>query len=62
MKISKISEEVKEIFKKTAKKLSDTTKREYIATITIELLDGNARKAEACVLSFICSMKCIKRG
>lgn len=46
MKISKISEEAKEIFKKTAKKLSGTTKREYIATITIELLDGNARKAE----------------
>lgn len=46
MKISKISGEVKEIFKKTAKKLSGTTKREYIATITIELLDGNARKAE----------------
>ena len=46
MKISKISEEAREIFKKTAKKLSGTTRREYIATITIELLDGNARKAE----------------
>ena len=46
MKISKIPEEAREIFKKTAKKLSGTTGREYIATITIELLDGNARKAE----------------
>ncbi|RJS72924.1 hypothetical protein CW714_03925 [Methanophagales archaeon] len=46
MKISKISEEAREIFKKTAKKSSGTTRGEYIATITIELLDGNARKAE----------------
>ena len=47
MKINEISEKIKEIFKTTAKNLGGASRREYIATITIELLDGNARKAES---------------
>ena len=47
MKKNEISEKVKAIFKTIAKKLGGATRREYIATITIELLDGNARKAES---------------
>ena len=46
MKIGGKSKAVKAILKETAKKLSGAKRREYIAMITIELLDGNARKAE----------------
>lgn len=46
MEIGEIPEVIKLIFKETAKKLSGATRREYIAIVTIELLDGNARKAE----------------
>jgi hypothetical protein len=46
MKIEWIPEAVKAILVETAKKLSGAKRREYIAMITNELLDGNARKAE----------------
>ena len=46
MKIGWIPEAVKAILEETAKKLSGTKRREYIAMVTNELLDGNARKAE----------------
>ncbi len=46
MKIGWIPEAVKVILEETAKKLSGAKRREYIAMITNELLDGNARKAE----------------
>jgi hypothetical protein len=39
-------EAVKVILEETAKKLSSAKRIEYIAMITNELLDGNARKAE----------------
>lgn len=44
--MSEISEEVKAIIKKTAKKLTGSQRREFIAEITNELFGGNARKAE----------------
>ena len=47
MKNSEIPKVHKSIFKETAKKLSGAERREYIAMITIKLLDGNARKAES---------------
>ena len=47
MKNSEIPEVHKSIFKETAKKLNGAERREYIAMITIKLLDGNARKAES---------------
>jgi len=46
MKIEWRTEAVKVILVETAKKLSGAKRREYIAMITNELLDGNARKAE----------------
>lgn len=46
MKIEWIPEAVKAILDETAKKLSGAKRREYIAMITIKILDGNARKAE----------------
>ena len=46
MKNGWIPEAVKAILEETAKKLSGAKRREYIAMITNELLDGNARKAE----------------
>jgi hypothetical protein len=47
LKISEISERLKSIIKNTANKLRGTERRKYIGEITIELLDGNARKAES---------------
>jgi len=47
MGINEISDTLKSIIKNTAKKLSGAAKREYVAEITIELLDGSARKAES---------------
>jgi len=44
--LSDISEAVRSILKNAAKKLSGAEKREFIAEVTLELLDGNARKAE----------------
>ncbi len=44
--MSEISEEVKAIIKKTAKKLTGSQRREFIAEITNELFGGSARKAE----------------
>jgi len=46
MKNGWIPEAVKAILDETAKKLSGAKRREYIAMVTIELLDGNAHKAE----------------
>jgi len=46
MRIGWIPEAFKAIFEETAKKLSGAKRREYIAMVTNELLDGNARKAE----------------
>jgi hypothetical protein len=47
MKNNEILEVLKSILKETAKKLSGAERREYIAMVTIKLLDGNARKAES---------------
>lgn len=47
MEIRKVPEVYKSIFKETAKKLKGAERREYIAIITIKVLDGNARKAES---------------
>jgi hypothetical protein len=47
MDINEISDTFKSIIKNTAKKLNGAAKREYAAEITIELLDGSARKAES---------------
>lgn len=44
--MSEISEEVRAIIKKTAKKLTGSQRREFIAEITNELFGGSARKAE----------------
>lgn len=44
--LSEITDAVKSIIKNTAKKLKGARKREFIAEVTLELLDGNARKAE----------------
>jgi transposase len=46
MKKSEISEDTKSVIKNAADKLSGVKRREYIGEITIEFLDGNARKAE----------------
>ena len=45
--INEIPDTLKSIIKNTAKKLSGAAKREYVAEITIELLDGSDRKAES---------------
>jgi transposase len=47
MDIYEIPDTLKSIIKDTAEKLSGAAKREYVAKITIELLDGSARKAES---------------
>nr|QNO46713.1 hypothetical protein EIOBDEGA_00001 [Methanosarcinales archaeon ANME-2c ERB4] len=47
MDINEIPDTLKSIIKDTAEKLSGAAKREYVANITIELLDGSARKAES---------------
>ena len=44
--LSEITDAVKSIIKNTAKKLRGVQKREFIAEVTLELLEGNARKAE----------------
>lgn len=44
--MNEISEEVKVIIKKTAKKLTGSQRREFIAEITNQLFGGSARKAE----------------
>jgi hypothetical protein len=45
-KTGEITEAVKTVIKSTARKLKGVQKREFIAEVTLELLDGNARKAE----------------
>ena len=47
MDINEISDTLRSIIKNTAKKLSGAAKREYVAEITLELLDGSDRKAES---------------
>ncbi|MEA3282385.1 MAG: ISAzo13 family transposase [Euryarchaeota archaeon] len=47
MDINEISDTLKSIIKNTAEKFGGAAKREYVAKITIELLDGSARKAES---------------
>ncbi|GBC59217.1 transposase [Desulfonema ishimotonii] len=44
--MSEISDAMKRVIRNTAKKLKGAQKREFIAEVTLELLDGNARKAE----------------
>lgn len=46
MRIAKIPDNFKTVIKSAANKLSGSKRREYIAEITYELLEGNARKAE----------------
>lgn len=46
MRNSEIPESFRTVIKSAARKLSGPKRREYIAEITNELLDGNARKAE----------------
>ena len=41
-----MSEDTKSVIKNAANKLSGAKRREFIGEITIEFLDGNARKAE----------------
>ncbi len=47
MDLYEIPDTLKLIIKDTADKLGGAAKREYVAKITIELLDGIARKAES---------------
>jgi len=47
MDINEISDTLRSIIKNTAKKLIGAAKREYVAEITLELLDGSDRKAES---------------
>jgi hypothetical protein len=42
----KISETIRSLIKEAAKKLKGPRKREFIAEVTLNLLEGNARKAE----------------
>ena len=44
--MTEISDAVRKVIRNTAKKLKGAQKREFIAEVTLELLDGNARKAE----------------
>lgn len=44
--MDEISEAVRRIIRNTAKKLKGAQKREFIAEVTLELLDGSPRKAE----------------
>ena len=46
MQNGELSEKVKLIIKNAAKKMELAKRREYIATVTLEFFDGNARKAE----------------
>jgi hypothetical protein len=46
MDLNEIPDTFKSIIKNTAEKLGGAVKREYVAKITIELLDGRGRKAE----------------
>jgi transposase len=46
MKVRELSEEVKEILKNAAHKMTGATRRAYLAEVTVELCDGNARQAE----------------
>ncbi|MEA3281427.1 MAG: ISAzo13 family transposase, partial [Euryarchaeota archaeon] len=47
MDINEMPDSLKSIIKDTAELLSGYAKREYVAKITIEFLDGSARKAES---------------
>jgi hypothetical protein len=47
MDINEIPDTLKSIIKNTAEKLGGAAKREYVAKITIELLDGSDRKEES---------------
>lgn len=46
MQKGELSEKVKLIIKDAAKKMELAKRREYIAKVTLEFFDGNARKAE----------------
>ena len=46
MQNAELSERVKLIIKDAAKKMALVKRREYIASVTLEFFDGNARKAE----------------
>lgn len=46
MKVKEISDEVKRILKHAARKMTGATRRAYLAEVTLELCDGNARQAE----------------
>lgn len=46
MKVREVSEEVKGILKNAAQKMTGATRRAYLAEVTLELCDGNARQAE----------------
>lgn len=49
MKVTEISDEVKRILKNAARKMTGATRRAYLAEVTLELCDGNARQAERVV-------------
>ncbi|MBF0120569.1 MAG: hypothetical protein HQK79_17205 [Desulfobacterales bacterium] len=46
MRVSELSEKAKLLIKNTAKKITGAKRREYIAEVTLEFFDGNARKSE----------------
>ncbi|MBF0103680.1 MAG: hypothetical protein HQK77_22500 [Desulfobacterales bacterium] len=46
MQISELSEGAKSIIKDSVSKMTGSKRREYLAAVTIEFFDGNARKAE----------------
>ena len=46
MKVREVSQEVKGILKNAAQKMTGATRRAYLAEVTLELCDGNARQAE----------------
>ena len=55
----KISKDVVTAVKKAANKLTGVKRREYLAEVTLELLDGNPRKAERV---FGCSRATVEKG
>ena len=46
MQVRELSEEVKGILKNAAPKMTGAPRRAYLAEVTLELCDGNARQAE----------------
>lgn len=45
MLVKELSEEVKGILKNAAQKMAGATRRAYLAEVTLELCEGNARQA-----------------